>query len=296
MRIAGWRNIVVAIACGLGFVDVAAAQLTMPEIVQIGIDGPRSSETTTRMIAAVYKPPGDGKWPVLVYSHGRSGNDADRRRIRATRSRAATSATGCKEASPSSHQFGRAMAIRAARIASTPACAMTCSAIAGARPISAEPLPPRRRRSLRRSIGCGSSRGRMRTGSCSPAVDGRPDVDRERRDESARCRRLHQLFGGTGGDSGRAPKHSCGSEEMAALMSTYGKTTRVPGLWLYAENDLYWGAEWPRAWYRAFASAGSNAEFVMTDAVPNSDGHQLLARGGRLWTEHVDHFLTELGF
>jgi len=30
--------------------------------------------------------------------------------------------------------------------------------------------------------------------------------------------------------------------------------------------------------------------------VPNSDGHLLLARGGRLWTEHVDRFLTELGF
>ena len=70
--------------------------------------------------------------------------------------------------------------------------------------------------------------------------------------------------GGTGGDSGRAPKHSCGSEEMATLMRSYGRTTHVPGLWLYAENDLYWGAEWPRAWYRAFSSGGGRTEFVMS--------------------------------
>ena len=82
IRIAAWRNIVVAIACSVAFVDGATAQLAMPEIVQIGITGPRSSETATRMVTAVYKPPGDGKWPVLVYSHGRSGNEADRRRRR----------------------------------------------------------------------------------------------------------------------------------------------------------------------------------------------------------------------
>ena len=78
-------------------------------------------------------------------------------------------------------------------------------------------------------------------------------------------------------------------------MRAYGRTTHVPGLWLYAENDLYWGSEWPRVWYRAFASGGGHTEFVMTEPVPNSDGHQLLARGGRLWTEHVDRFLAELG-
>jgi hypothetical protein len=33
----------------------------------------------------------------------------------------------------------------------------------------------------------------------------------------------------------------------------------------------------------------------MTDPVPNSDGHQLLARGGRLWTAPVDSFLAAHG-
>lgn len=79
-------------------------------------------------------------------------------------------------------------------------------------------------------------------------------------------------------------------------MSKYGATTRVPSLWLYAKNDSFWGAEWPRAWHRAFATGASATRFVMTEPVADADGHQLMARGTRLWTVHVDRFLEELGF
>jgi dienelactone hydrolase len=102
--------------------------------------------------------------------------------------------------------------------------------------------------------------------------------------------------GGTGGDGRRSPQHSCGSDAMETLMGTYGRKTLVASLWLYAENDSYWGAEWPRAWHRAFAAGHSRTAFVMTDALPHADGHQLLARGSRLWTTYVDRFLQELGF
>ena len=102
--------------------------------------------------------------------------------------------------------------------------------------------------------------------------------------------------GGTGGDGGRAPGRSCGSEDMAALLGAFGRSTHVPSLWLYASNDLYWGAEWPRVWHRAFAAGGSATQFVMTDAVPNADGHALLARGARLWMPLVDRFLDAVVF
>jgi hypothetical protein len=35
---------------------------------------------------------------------------------------------------------------------------------------------------------------------------------------------------------------------------------------------------------------------VMTEPVPNADGHQLLTRGRPLWSAAVDAFLTEQGF
>jgi dienelactone hydrolase len=295
MRIAGWRDVLVAIACGIGFIDGAAAQLAMPEIVQIAIDGLRSPESATRMVTAVYKPPGDGKWPVLIYSHGRSGSDVDRRRIKPLDPRSHVRywlQRGFAVVAPIRPGYGDTggpdreySGVRYDMFGNCWGPADFGRAADAASSAIASTLDWVRRQpwaDANRIVLAGSSMGGLT--SIASAATNPPGVVA-----------YINFSGGTGGDSGRAPKHSCGSEEMAALMRTYGKTTRVPGLWLYAENDLYWGAEWPRAWYRAFASGGSNAEFVMTEPVPNSDGHQLLARGGRLWTEQVDRFLAERG-
>ena len=102
--------------------------------------------------------------------------------------------------------------------------------------------------------------------------------------------------GGAGGDPGRAPGKPCGVDVMEAAIRDFGKTTHVPGLWLYAKNDLYWGTEAPRVWYAAYVQAGATAQFVQTDPVPGVDGHQLLARGGKLWSVHTDQFAKQLGF
>jgi hypothetical protein len=72
---------VLVLGCVAAF-GVARAQSVTPEIVQIVIAGPRLSDGEIRMVTAVYKPPGDRKWPVLIYSHGRSGSDLDRRGIK----------------------------------------------------------------------------------------------------------------------------------------------------------------------------------------------------------------------
>lgn len=101
--------------------------------------------------------------------------------------------------------------------------------------------------------------------------------------------------GGAGGNPVVAPGKSCGPRLMAELMAELGKTTRLPSLWLYAENDLYWGTDVPKQWHAAFASGGSPSQFVMTLPVPNADGHALLARGGRLWSVHIERFVSQLG-
>lgn len=100
--------------------------------------------------------------------------------------------------------------------------------------------------------------------------------------------------GGMGGDPVRIPGRSCGADEMTLTMGAFGQTTQVPSLWLYAENDRYWGAEAPRRWHAAFAAGGSASEFIQTAPVPNADGHALLARGGRLWSVHADRFVEQL--
>jgi dienelactone hydrolase len=103
--------------------------------------------------------------------------------------------------------------------------------------------------------------------------------------------------GGAGGSPDASPSRSCMPERLTTLYGEFGKTTKIPSLWLYAENDLYWGAYAPEEWHKAFSAGGSKTRFVMTPPVPGvADGHRLLAAGGRLWSPHVNRFVKELGF
>jgi len=101
--------------------------------------------------------------------------------------------------------------------------------------------------------------------------------------------------GGAGGSPDRAPGHSCDPDQMRDLMAAFGKTVAVPGLWLYAGNDQYWGPDAPQAWYRAFTAGGSQARMVAVPEVPGHDGHQLLGFGRKFWRNDLDRFVQELG-
>lgn len=103
--------------------------------------------------------------------------------------------------------------------------------------------------------------------------------------------------GGAGGSPNDSPGRSCKPENLTKLFEEFGKTIRVPSLWLYAENDLFWGSEAPKEWHKAFSAGGSNTRFVMTPPVPGvTDGHALFAAGGRLWSPPVNDFVKQLGF
>lgn len=101
--------------------------------------------------------------------------------------------------------------------------------------------------------------------------------------------------GGAAGFPDRAPNRSCAPEQMKDVMAEFGITTTIPGLWLYAENDHFWGADAPHRWFDAFVSGGSTAEFVDAGELPGRDGHQLLYYGGKRWSVHLDRFVKRLG-
>jgi dienelactone hydrolase len=105
------------------------------------------------------------------------------------------------------------------------------------------------------------------------------------------------FVGGSGGSPRESPGKSCKPENLTKVFAGFGKTTRVPSLWMYAENDLYWGPDAPKEWHLAFSAGGSKTKFVMTPPVPGTDdGHRLLAVGARLWAPHVNAFVREIGF
>jgi dienelactone hydrolase len=102
--------------------------------------------------------------------------------------------------------------------------------------------------------------------------------------------------GGMGGNPTASPRQSCKPELLTATYGQFGRTTRVPTLWLYAENDLNFGADMPKQWFGAFKSGGSDAMFVQTPPLPGGrNGHGLINAGGPLWKPSVEAFLKKVG-
>lgn len=101
--------------------------------------------------------------------------------------------------------------------------------------------------------------------------------------------------GGAGGDAARSPGQPCGPERLQRTFAAYGQTTGQPTLWIYAENDLYWGADWPRRWVEAYNAAGGHATFVPMGPDGNN-GHLLFPRSPQKWQPVVAEYLRAQGY
>ena len=101
--------------------------------------------------------------------------------------------------------------------------------------------------------------------------------------------------GGTGGNPDASPGRPCSPSAIEAYWGKLAKTAQAPMLWLYWENDKYWGSDVPKAWYRAWAGAGAKARFVAL-AASGEDGHNGLGADMNHWLPEVDGFLAQLGF
>jgi dienelactone hydrolase len=290
------RAVHVALLMLLAGVMRSSHAADLPEIVQIPVEGAGPGGADARMVAGVFRPAGNGPFPVLVYSHGRSGTELERGHTNVPDARGHVRywvKKGFAVVAPIRPGYGETGGLDREASGVLYDVFGNCwgwpefgSAAAAARVAVLATLTWVRQQPWvdgKRIVLSGTSMGGLASIATAAA-------------NPAGVVAYINFSGGTGGNGKRAPEHGCGSEQMETLMSAYGRTAQVASLWLYAQNDQFWGAEWPRAWHRAYATGGSRSRFVMTEAVPNGDGHQLLARGGRLWTAHVDRFLEDLGF
>ena len=101
--------------------------------------------------------------------------------------------------------------------------------------------------------------------------------------------------GGGGGNPLEHPGRLCSENRLRAMFEGYGRTAKLPTLWLYSENDLYWGPTLPREWFEAFTKAGGQGEFLGFPPV-SDDGHRLFSRAPQLWQPRVREFLEKLGY
>ena len=101
--------------------------------------------------------------------------------------------------------------------------------------------------------------------------------------------------GGGGGNPTGHPEKPCSPERLRQLFAGYGKSARIPTLWLYSENDRYFGKQYPHEWFDAFVAAGGKGEFVQLPA-HGADGHGSFTRNPGAWKPAFDAFLRANGF
>jgi len=101
------------------------------------------------------------------------------------------------------------------------------------------------------------------------------------------------LSGGTGS---LLPGRNCDEEGLVSAFASFGAQSRVPTLWLYAENDSFFGPDLVRRLHAAFTREGGAAQLIPFDPV-GKDGHQLssLFEGRMLWLPALDRFLRAQG-
>jgi hypothetical protein len=105
--------------------------------------------------------------------------------------------------------------------------------------------------------------------------------------------------GGAGGRPDVSPGEPCGEPRIRDLFAAYGRTARIPTLWLYSENDRYWGPRYPAQWYEAYRTAGGQARLVSLPPLTpplGTDGHSTFTRNPNAWRPSVETFLRENGF
>lgn len=101
--------------------------------------------------------------------------------------------------------------------------------------------------------------------------------------------------GGTGGDPDARPGRPCNPVAMSQYWGEIAKNAKVPMLWLYWENDKYWGPDHPKVWHRAWVEGGAQATFAGFGP-SGSNGHFGLNEDMDHWLPVVDEFLVRLGF
>lgn len=98
-----------------------------------------------------------------------------------------------------------------------------------------------------------------------------------------------------GGRGSRDDNDVCEEDELVKALGTFGRTSRVPMLWVYAENDLFFGPALARRMHAAFTRSGGQAEFRLAPPY-GRDGHFLFSTAGiAVWTPYVDRFLQQRG-
>lgn len=88
----------------------------------------------------------------------------------------------------------------------------------------------------------------------------------------------------------------CTPIRLSQATYEFGKTSKVPTLWIYTENDKFFPPSISKDMYENYIKSGGKARYILLPPF-KQDGHSLFGDkdGIPIWTPLVDNFLNELG-
>jgi dienelactone hydrolase len=97
---------------------------------------------------------------------------------------------------------------------------------------------------------------------------------------------------GRGGDPVAHPGVPCAVEPLAKVFADLGRLVRVPVLFHYAANDLFFNASTSQLWFKSFSAGGGAAQYVLQPPF-SENGHYMFSdgAGARYWLPEVERFL-----
>lgn len=97
---------------------------------------------------------------------------------------------------------------------------------------------------------------------------------------------------GRGGRVGGKPNNNCNPDKLVEITAEFGRTARVPMLWIYIENDTYFGPDLSKRMHAAYTDAGGSAEYHLMPPFGN-EGHIFIDAPDSIpqWSPLVSQFL-----
>jgi dienelactone hydrolase len=96
-----------------------------------------------------------------------------------------------------------------------------------------------------------------------------------------------------GGRGSQESDKTCAPDHLLAAFRAFGARSRIPMLWVYAENDHFFGPALAQQFKTAFTGGGGSVDFISAPAF-GTDGHFLFSPAGVAdWTPYVEQFLQQ---
>ena len=101
---------------------------------------------------------------------------------------------------------------------------------------------------------------------------------------------------GRGGRVGGKPNNNCAPDTLVEATREFSRTSRVPMLWIYIENDTIFGPAQSKRMHEAFTAAAGKAEYCLVPPFGN-EGHFFIGcpEAISIWSPLVTKFLDEQG-